>query len=261
MSLKSYKQFVNENLIGQYSYYGQGSLFPIVSKLASEGKNAQQIYLYLTTLGIDEERKRKVISQVFLSESIDIDFDKISALNEGLFEDDDDIDDILKASTKDLEKGIDPAKAKPDANVQAALDKLEKGKEETSDDSEKEGEEDKSTKIAALQSALKDAEKLEKIKKILTEGLGMNIEGIGDDVLQITLGYHLDEALTPEERDKLKDSDFIFPDRRAWPIHDEKRAKTALVWATWPKYKDIKSKVVAAVLKRYPNLKGVGAAK
>ena len=44
MAIKSYDEFVNENLIGQYSYYGQGSLFPIVSKLASEGKSAQQIY-------------------------------------------------------------------------------------------------------------------------------------------------------------------------------------------------------------------------
>jgi hypothetical protein len=165
MSLKSYEQFVNENLIGQYSYYGQGSLFPIVSKLASEGKNAQQIYLYLTTLGIDEERKRRVISQVFLNESIDIDFDKISAINEGLFEDD--VDDLVKADPKDLAKGIDPSKAKPDTEVKDALDKL-KGDEEDDDEDEDEGEE-KSTKVAALQSALKDAEKLEKIKKILVE--------------------------------------------------------------------------------------------
>ncbi len=65
--IKSYDEFINENLYGQYSYYGAGSLYPIVNKLASEGKNPQQIYLYLTTLGIDEERKRKVISQVFLN--------------------------------------------------------------------------------------------------------------------------------------------------------------------------------------------------
>jgi hypothetical protein len=172
MSLKSYEQFVNEHLFGQYSYYGQGSLFPIVSKLASEGKNAQQIYLYLTTLGIDEERKRKVISQVFLNESID--FDKISSINEGLFEDDDDIDDLVGASSKDLAKGIDPSKAKPDTEVKKALDKLKAGDEESEEDKEKDDEtstddEDKSTKVAALQSALKDAEKLEKIKKILTE--------------------------------------------------------------------------------------------
>lgn len=167
MALKTYEQFVNENLIGQYSYYGQGSLFPIVSKLANEGKNPQQIYLYLTTLGIDEERKRRVMSQVFLKESID--FEELSELNEGLFEDD--LEDIAKASSSDLEKGIDPAKSKPDADVKAALDKLKKGDEENVEDKDdsKSEEEDKSTKIAALQSALKDAEKIEQIKKIIAE--------------------------------------------------------------------------------------------
>jgi hypothetical protein len=261
MSLKTYEQFVNENLIGQYSYYGQGSLFPIVSKLASEGKNAQQIYLYLTTLGIDEERKRKVISQVFLNESTEIDFDKLSVTNEGLFEDD--IDDLVKADPKDLAKGIDPSKAKPDNDVKDALDKLkgddEDEEKEDEDDSE-EGEE-KSTKVAALQSALKDAEKLEKIKKILVEALNMDIEGIEDEVLFDVLEYHLEEKLSQSDKDKLKDTDFVFPDRRAWPIHDEKHAKTALVWATWPQYKNLKAQIVATVLKRYPNLKGVGAAK
>jgi hypothetical protein len=56
-------------------------------------------------------------------------------------------------------------------------------------------------------------------------------------------------------------TDFIFPDRKSWPIHDEKHAKIALVWATWPQYKDLKKQIVAAVIKRYPQLKGVGAAK
>jgi hypothetical protein len=167
--MKSYEQFVNENLIGQYSYYGQGSLFPIVSKLANEGKSAQQIYLYLTSLGIDEERKRKVISQIFLNESKSIDFDKIAAMNEGLFEDDDDIDDLVNADPKDLEKGIDPAKAKPDKDVKAALDKLEKGDKEEDDEEKPEDDVDQSSKVAALQSALKDAKKLEQIKKILVE--------------------------------------------------------------------------------------------
>ena len=74
--------------------------------------------------------------------------------------------------------------------------------------------------------------------------------------------YHkVIEGLTPAEKDKLKPSDFIFPDKRSWPIHDEKHAKTALVWATWPQYKDIKTQVVSAVIKRYPQLKGMGASK
>ena len=42
--IKSYEEFLNENLLGQYSYYGAGSLFPIVAKLASEGKSINQLY-------------------------------------------------------------------------------------------------------------------------------------------------------------------------------------------------------------------------
>jgi hypothetical protein len=254
--IKSYDEFINENLYGQYSYYGSGSLYPIVSKLATEGKNPQQIYLYLTTLGIDEERKRKVITQVFLNESID--FESIQEKS-GLYEDD--VEDILKADTKDLEKGIEPSKAKPekDEEIKKALDSSKEDKEE---DSEEEKEEDVSTKVSAIQSVLKDAQKLEKIKKILSESMGFEIDGIEDEILENIFSYHkVIEALTPAEKEKLKPTDFIFPDKRSWPIHDEKHAKTALVWATWPQYKDIKKEIVSAVLKKYPQLKGIGASK
>ena len=263
MAIKSYTEFVNENLIGQYSYYGQGSLFPIAAKLASEGKSAQQIYLYLTTLGIDEERKRKVISQVFLNESID--FDAIVEKG-GLYEGD--LDDIAKASTSDLKKGIDPSKATPDNDVKAALDKLKAGDDEDMKDKEKEGEdkdsdEDKSEKIAALQAALQDAEKLDKIKKILAETFEMDFsEETDSEYINGIFEYHsVLEKLSSEERKKLKDNDFVFSDTRSWPIHDEKHAKTALVWATWPQYADKKAAIIKAVIKKYPHLKGVGAAK
>jgi len=161
MSIKSYEEFLNENLIGAYSFYGQGSLYPIVKKLAEEGKTPQQVYTYLTTLGIDEERKQRVLGQVF------------NAVNEGLFED----DDILNADVKDLTKGIPPSKAKPDQSVKAALDKLKKGDTEDMEDKEKSDDtktddDAESSKVAALQSALKDAEKLDKIKKILAESFG-----------------------------------------------------------------------------------------
>jgi hypothetical protein len=254
-NIKSYEQFVNENLFGQYSYYGAGSLFPIVQKLASEGKNPEQIYLFLTTIGVDEERKINVLKKVFLNESIDVSF-----LNEGgLYEE----DDILKADTKDLAKGIDPSKAKPDAGVKQALDKLKDEESKDKSDTEKpEGEgSDETAKIEALKDALKDAQKMEKIKKILSESIGFNLEGIEDSILESVLEYHtVLEKLSQTEKDKLKSSDFIFPDRKSWPIHDEKHAKIALVWATWPQYKDLKNQVVASVLKRYPNLKGIGAA-
>lgn len=335
--IKSYEQFVNENLFGQYSYYGAGSLFPIVQKLASEGKNPEQIYLFLTTIGVDEERKMNVLKKVFLNESIDantlseasrskfkgknshdlytqmngksfevfikndwysvnpeelkgekgtsfigytrdgsdyefdvkdIDFIQESVNEGGLYEED--VDDILKADTKDLAKGISPSKSKPDEEVKKKLDQL-KDDEESEDtlkldtDTEDEPKPEDSgdtVKINALKDALKDAQKMEKIKKILSESMGFDMTGLEDEVLESVLGYHtVLEKLSQTEKDKLKPTDFIFPDRKSWPIHDEKHAKTALVWATWPQYADLKKQVVASVLKRYPNLKGVGAAK
>ena len=168
MELKSHKDFVNEMLVGQYSYYGQGSLYPLIKKLADEGKTPSMIYQYMTQLGIDEERKRKVLAQVFESA---IDFD---AIQEGLFEEDDEIDDLVKADPDDLAKGIEPEKAKADPDVEDALDKLKKGDEEEmedkkdDEDSMKKDDED-SAKLAALKAAMKDSEKLEKIKKILME--------------------------------------------------------------------------------------------
>jgi len=330
-NIKSYEQFVNENLFGQYSYYGAGSLFPIVQKLASEGKNPEQIYLFLTTIGVDEERKISVLKKVFLNESIDAntlseasrskfkgktahdlytqmngktfevfikndwysvdpeelkgekgtsftgytrdgsdygfdvkDIDFIQESKEvsegGLYEE----DDILKADTKDLAKGIAPDKAKADDEVKDAIDKLKNDDKEKKATEEKPESEvpDETAKIEALKDALKDAQKMEKIKKILSESMGFNMTGLEDEVLESVLEYHkVLEKLSQTERDKLKPTDFVFPDRKSWPIHDEKHAKTALVWATWPQYADLKKQVVASVLKRYPNLKDVGAAK
>lgn len=262
MTIKSYDEFVNENLIGQYSYYGQGSLYPIVSKLASEGKSAKQIYSYLTSLGIDEERKRMVISKIFLNEQIDFD------LLESIYEDEDeDIDKLVKADSGDLAKGIDPAKAKVDPEIDKALDKLKTGDEESMKDKEKEGDsKDKddqdSSKILALQAALKDAEKLDKIKKILSETFEFDLSEESNEFLSGIFEYHiLNEKLSKDQRDKLKPKDFVFPDKKSWPIHDEAHAKTALVWATWPQYGDKKQLIVKSVLKRYPNLQGFGAAK
>lgn len=253
MKLKSYGEFLNENLIGQYSYYGAGSLFPIVHKLASEGKSAKQIYQYLTQLGVDEERKRNVISQIFLNES------------KGLYEDD--LEDLAAADTGDLEKGIDPSKAKKDDDVEAALKKLKGDEDEDMEDKKeveatKDSDEDESDKIKALQSALKDAEKLEKIKKILSETFEMDFSDQNDpNFLSGILNYHsVTEKLSQAEKEKMKDDDFVFPKEKTWPIHDEKHARTALVWATWPQNKDKKELIVKAVLKKYPHMKGIGAA-
>ena len=58
----------------------------------------------------------------------------------------------------------------------------------------------------------------------------------------------------------LSDSDFVFPEERKFPIQSKKQAKIALTFATWPQNKKYRAKVVSAVLKRYPDLKGYGAA-
>ena len=76
-----------------------------------------------------------------------------------------------------------------------------------------------------------------------------------------SLDEYLYEKLSQEAKAKLKPSDFVFPDERKWPIQDEKQAKVALTWATWPQHKEVKKQVVTAVLKKYPALKGFGAAK
>jgi hypothetical protein len=167
-TIKSYTEFLNENLFGQYSYYGAGSLYPIVSKLANEGKTAQQIYTYLTTLGVDEERKRRVLGKVFLNESLDFESFSQELVEKGLYEDD--TEDVINANPKDLEKGINPSKAKPDMDVKKALDKLKSGETEPETEEEPEKEEPEAEdKINALRSALEDAEKLEKIKSILSD--------------------------------------------------------------------------------------------
>lgn len=56
-------------------------------------------------------------------------------------------------------------------------------------------------------------------------------------------------------------ADYVFPDKKTWPIKTLKQAKTALVYATWPQNAKVKAQVVKAVLAKWPQLKGVGAAK
>ena len=56
-------------------------------------------------------------------------------------------------------------------------------------------------------------------------------------------------------REKIPASDFIFPDKRSWPIHDIEHGKIALVWSTWPQHKNVAKEVRDAVFKRYTKLK------
>lgn len=63
--MKSYSEFLNENLFGQFNYYGSGSLFPLIQKLKNEGKSIDVIVTYLRSLGIDEGRQREVLTKLF----------------------------------------------------------------------------------------------------------------------------------------------------------------------------------------------------
>ena len=56
--IKSFDEFVNENLVlqGNYNYFGSGSLDPIIAQLLGEGKNVSIIRSYLTSLGVDPTR-------------------------------------------------------------------------------------------------------------------------------------------------------------------------------------------------------------
>ena len=68
--LKSFDDFVNENLVakGEYNFYGPGSLMPIVQKLLGEGKGESVIRTYLYSIGVAPWRIEKVFNEMNLPE-------------------------------------------------------------------------------------------------------------------------------------------------------------------------------------------------
>ena len=133
--LKSFDEFVNENLVlsGNYSYYGPGSLDPIIKQLLDEGKNTSIIRSYLTSLGVDSNRintaigkfeiaiaigeKKKVNESNELNEKVlKKDKDKESAAKGGadVYVDDTPVDFVDAFSYKEWnkkEKDLDPTNA------------------------------------------------------------------------------------------------------------------------------------------------------
>ncbi len=53
--------------------------------------------------------------------------------------------------------------------------------------------------------------------------------------------------LATARRERLPASAFVFPGRRAWPIHDRAHAIKALQYAKWPQHKARRSEVLSAV--------------
>jgi hypothetical protein len=155
--VKPYDQYLAEDLAGEYCYYGPGSLLPLITKLAGEGKDAAFVYRYLTSLGVDEARKRHVIAQVY------------GAMFEGqVFEDE--VDDLLSAEVEYELSG----KKKGKEGKEDKEDKEDKDgeKEDEGDEEDGDEEEDKpkdSDQTALLKRVLKDQGKLDKIRSILKE--------------------------------------------------------------------------------------------
>lgn len=150
--MKSYSEFLNENLFGQYNYYGNGSLFPIIQKLKNEGKSIEIIISYMRSLGIDEDRQREVLSKLF----------PVVICNEALLIEETSLESIKNSIEKTDAIGEDPKdeEDKKDPLKSALTSVTKKDKSASKED-----------KLDILQSVLKDAEKLEKIKKILAESM------------------------------------------------------------------------------------------
>jgi hypothetical protein len=83
--LKSFEDFVNENLVtkGEYNFYGPGSLKPLVQKLVGEGKNESIIRTYLTSIGVVPWRIDKVMQE--MAETITIEKKVNESVNEDVY--------------------------------------------------------------------------------------------------------------------------------------------------------------------------------
>lgn len=78
-----------------------------------------------------------------------------------------------------------------------------------------------------------------------------------DEALRSEDEGEMEEALTPTQREKLPDSAFVFPDRRAWPIQSEKQARIAINFIQRRRGKPKDWPVVCSEIgKKYPDLKG-----
>lgn len=60
--------------------------------------------------------------------------------------------------------------------------------------------------------------------------------------------------LTYAKRQKLSASSFVFPEEKAYPIHDEAHARNALARASQNETGARLATIVRAVMRRYPNI-------
>lgn len=159
--LKSEEQFILECNDNDYQFYGPGSMVPIIQKLKSEDKSNSQIFTYLITLGIDSERALRAINSVCESvvteETINEEEKKKIKIPAPT-----DLDEPKTDASDETKKLQDKIKKFTAASPEDIAKDADKAKAEDSTDSP-------STKIDTLKNLLKDTEKLEKIKKLLSD--------------------------------------------------------------------------------------------
>ena len=134
--------------------------FPLIQKLKDEGKSINVIITYMETLGIDKKRQNDVLTKLFpiavCNEAFLTEADDSESFN-SLKKEIDKVDLIGVDNNEDEEDEEDKQKKK--SSLGDALKTVTKKTKLVSNDD----------KLNILQGVLKDAEKLNKIKKILAE--------------------------------------------------------------------------------------------
>lgn len=153
--LKTHEEFLNENLVGEYNYYGPSSLWAIVRKLVSEGKSETIIRSYLISLGVPRDRIQTAINLCIPQQQEAPSAAYVPESNEEVNED----EDTLIGT--DLEDELDSDKPSVDTDKDDSEDDEEKDKEEDGDDPDK--------MVDALKDMADSKKKLDKIKAILKE--------------------------------------------------------------------------------------------
>ena len=177
--LKSFDEFVNENLVtkGTYNFYGPGSLNPIVKKLIGEGKNKSIIATYLTSLGVEAWRIEKAFEELSEIEIAIVSKHEVNEKNALPIE-------------KESKERLTNKKAKFEDVANNFLGKLEEDSEEATNEAKKKTFEDAAAAfILGLtgSDAINDdkdpkiEEKLNK-KTLQVEGEGEDIDDMIDDL-------------------------------------------------------------------------------
>lgn len=142
--MKSYLEFLNESENhNEYSYYGPGSLYPIIKKLVEEGKTQHIISTYLNTLGVDKYTSDTILDRIYSELNTVPPMNNIT--NESVFVTEEEEEENSGEEEEDGKKKKDKKKKdkekKDDLDLDLNLDTTDKGGEE-----EESGEEEEKPK-------------------------------------------------------------------------------------------------------------------